>query len=84
MPTMAKSEIIITDHAIVRYAERILGLSHRLNVEEKDQIAFIIMQMMPDAILKCSSMTITRDGVKYVFKGRTITTVYCCKQKRQI
>lgn len=74
MPTMAKSEVIITKHAIERYADRVLNIAYDESLDE--QIKFVIMQMLPDNIISTKSMQITRDGVVYVFKGRTITTIY--------
>jgi len=74
MPTMAKSEVIITKHAIERYADRVLHIAYDESLDE--QIKFVIMQMLPDTVLSVNKMQITRDGVTYVFKGRTITTIY--------
>jgi len=48
MPTMAKSEVIITKHAIERYADRVLHIAYDESLDE--QIKFVIMQMLPDTV----------------------------------
>ena len=73
---MKKPKIHITDHALVRYLERVLlvdveGLRHRIGRE----IDACLIEEMP----KPSGVSV--NGVSYRLKGNSVTTIVAVKSR---
>lgn len=65
----------VSDHAVVRYMERVLlvdvdGLRHRIG-----QVA--------DSAVKQGASSVTVGGVRYLLRGNTMTTVVPVKRRRK-
>ncbi|PVE25409.1 hypothetical protein DC522_05805 [Microvirga sp. KLBC 81] len=74
-PTATGNRITVSDHALLRYLERACGMEIEAMREE---LAGIL-----SAIVRPGRQTIVRDGLRFIFRGNILTTVYQCETRER-
>ena len=76
---MKKSEVHITDHALVRYLERAMGVDVeglRRRIGRQVDMGILDKMPVPDAVVV--------NGIRYRLHGKRVTTCMPVKQRRKV
>jgi len=65
---MKKPRAVVSDHAVIRYMERVMGL-------DMDVVRHEIARKVDKAMDHPGCSAIIVDGMEYCLKGQTVTTV---------